>query len=89
MGPGHWEVSFHGGDTCTEDAHDCVRVYTCIHSTDDMCVCLCAMKELSVGERGFCAMMKLDFSIEENVHLNVSPHIGRAPVKYGGFSGIV
>lgn len=37
----------------------------------------------------FFALIKSDFLREENVHLNVSTHISRPPVKYGGMAGII
>lgn len=37
----------------------------------------------------YFALIKLDFLREENVHLNVSIHISRPPVKYGGIAGII
>lgn len=32
----------------------------------------------------FFALIKLDFPVDENVHLNVNTHISRPRVKYGG-----
>lgn len=35
------------------------------------------------------ALIKLDFPIDENVHLNVNTHISRPPMKYGGLGRII
>lgn len=58
------------------DAYQRVRVSICI------CLCVSGKPSVLFWEEIF-PLMKLDLPVDENVHLNVSPHISWPPVRYG------